>query len=269
MPLSNLEYVSLRLVRRYLLSDSVLLRYGAYLPYYRTNRNQSNPATLIDDYSRLLERRGWRASDCRVLEVGVGRTNSTGYEMAARFGLRTLDAFEPFVELSSREDARFLRDVAARYGLEPEVLRRRVRRIADLKALPAAGTDLILSNSVLEHVSDPRALFADFRRLLRPGGAMLHLVDYRDHFFKYPFHFLQFRKSTWDRFLNPGDLPGWRLYDHAEQLEAAGFAVEILESTTDSRAYAAIAPRVSPDYRKDDPRLQTCTAAIWAAVGPT
>ena len=35
---------------------------------------------------------------------------------------------------------------------------------------------------------------------------MLHVVDYRDHFFKYPLHFLQFSQNTWRRFLNPGRL---------------------------------------------------------------
>jgi hypothetical protein len=94
---------------------------------------------------------------------------------------------------------------------------------------------------------------------------MLHIVDYRDHFFKYPYHFLQFRKNTWNRWLNPGDLPVWRIYDHIEQLEAAGFTVRIFEEVRDLPEYAKIAEYVSSDYRREDERIAVLAAALWAS----
>ena len=82
--------------------------------------------------------------------------------------------------------------------------------------------DVVLSNSVLEHVQDLPALFAELARILAPGGVMLHRVDYRDHFFKYPFHFLLYPRWVWNWFLNPGDLPRWRYDDHAVRPPQAG-----------------------------------------------
>jgi SAM-dependent methyltransferase len=156
--------------------------------------------------------------------------------------------------------------VAARHNCSTSRLSTQVCRVRQLNAIEGGSIDLILSGSVLEHVSDPLALFAQLRRLLVPGGAMLHIVDYRDHFFKYPYHFLQFRKATWNRWLNPGDLPVWRLYDHLDQLKAAGFSTRVLAESRDREAYAAIAAHVSSDYNRDDERLQATFAALWAVA---
>lgn len=41
--------------------------------------------------------------------------------------------------------------------------------------------DIILSESVLEHVDDLEATYDFFRRSLAPNGAMVHLIDYSSH----------------------------------------------------------------------------------------
>ncbi|RYY13765.1 MAG: class I SAM-dependent methyltransferase, partial [Cytophagaceae bacterium] len=50
--------------------------------------------------------------------------------------------------------------------------------------LPAAGFDYHYSTNVLEHVPAPvlAGLLAEARRLLRPGGHLVHFVDLSDHF---------------------------------------------------------------------------------------
>ena len=52
-------------------------------------------------------------------------------------------------------------------------------------AIPAAdaSVDLLVSKSVLEHVSAGavEALVAETYRVLRPGGAAVHMIDLRDH----------------------------------------------------------------------------------------
>ncbi len=268
MLLSNVEYVPLRLLRRFVLREGLLLRFGAFLPYYRTNLNQADPARLADAYQRNLASARFSPTGLRLLEIGVGRTNSVAYEMSARFETQAFTVFEPFVGLSPAEDSKLLLKVAARHNRPADDLATRVHRIARLEAIEDGSINLILSSSVLEHVGDPRKLFARLRRILAPGGAMLHLVDYRDHFFKYPYHFLQFRKATWNRWLNPGDLPVWRLYDHLDQLEETGFSARVLEESSDPEAFAAIAAHVSADYPANDERLKTTTAAIWAVANP-
>lgn len=49
---------------------------------------------------------------------------------------------------------------------------------ADLARLPLAAesVDLIVSRSVFEHLTDPQPVYAEFERVLRPGGAALFLT---------------------------------------------------------------------------------------------
>lgn len=260
MLLSNFEYIPMRLLRRYVFRDSFLLRWGRFLPYYRTNSNQVDPGPLVSAYARHVS----LDSAAKILEIGVGATNSTGYEIAALNPRAQVVLFEPFVPLDANADARLLQQVASAHHCEAKALSMRVRRIKTLLDLPTASFDLALSSSVLEHVSDPAALFADLRRVLREDGLMLHLVDYRDHFFKYPFHFLQFSRATWDRWLNPGDLPRWRLYDHLDALQTTGFTVVLPETREDPKQLSKIGPFVSNDFRRHDPHLGTIFAAILA-----
>ena len=42
--------------------------------------------------------------------------------------------------------------------------------------LPDACVDVIMSRSVFEHLTDPEAVYREFRRLLRPGGVVIFLT---------------------------------------------------------------------------------------------
>jgi hypothetical protein len=87
-------------------------------------------------------------------------------------------------------------------------------------------------------------------RGLKPGAFMIHCIDYRDHFFKYPYHFLLFSKKTWDTFLNPGDLFRYRVSDHVNIMENAGFKVNALTGSKDSLEFEKIRTMVHPDFNK-------------------
>jgi hypothetical protein len=49
--------------------------------------------------------------------------------------------------------------------------------------MPTASIDVLISRTVLEHVpvSELKSFLTQFRRLVRPGGAMCHIVDNSDH----------------------------------------------------------------------------------------
>jgi len=60
--------------------------------------------------------------------------------------------------------------------------------------------DAILSRAVLEHLSDPLIALDDMMKTLRPGGIMVHRIDFRDHgMFSgcHPLTFLTFSKKCW------------------------------------------------------------------------
>ena len=253
------EYVALRMVRRFLVPERVLKRVGGFVPYYRTNLNEVDPRPVIELYERSLARAGLRIPpDPVILEIGSGATNSVGYALA-QGGLagstgRVL-LHEPYAELDREADERH------RAGLAAGVYQR-VERISTLAGVDAGSVDLILSHSVLEHLRDPAATIAELERVLAPSGVMLHVVDYRDHFFKYPFHFLLFSRASWERWLDPGDLPRWRLGDHLRMLRDRGLRADVLDTESLPREFAQVRERIHPDFDRADPNVAVARATL-------
>jgi SAM-dependent methyltransferase len=257
------EYVALRLARRFLMTDGMLKHVGGLLPYYRTNLNEVDARPVIALYERAIA-----ASDRQlppdpvILEVGSGATNSVGYALAqsrlAAGGRVVL--FEPFVPLDEAADAR------QRSALAPGVTQR-VQRISTLQGVAAGSVDLVLSHSVLEHVRDPASTLAELDRVMAPSGLMVHAVDYRDHFFKYPFHFLLFSRRSWERWLDPGDLPRWRLGDHLGHLRARGLRAEVLDARSLPDEFAKVAARIHPDFDLADPNVEVAQATLLVSRG--
>jgi len=254
----TLEYVALRVIRRFFFNEARLHALGRFLPHYRVNQGLTDPVAIAEAYAADLARLGVSVAGQRILEIGSGAANGAGYALMT-MGAAKVVCHEPYAALDVGLDAKHLAGLALRF---PDVKFSVVDRVQTLDGLPDGSIDVVVSNSVLEHVADPSALFASLARLLAPGGVMLHRVDYRDHFFKYPFHFLLFSKFAWKWFLNPGDLPRWRIDDHLAGLAAAGFATTILEAETDPEAFAQIAGRLHPDYRLRDPDALAVTRAV-------
>jgi len=257
----RLEYVSLRLVRRFLFTEGFANRVARWLPYYATNANERHPMQVVEQYARNLAKENLSISDKHVLEAGAGRTNTVGYGLL-HAGASEVTLLEPFVAFDMQRD-RALRDS------NPDIagtVDGRLTRVASFDQIPTGSVDLLLSTSVLEHVRDLPAFFAGCLRVLKPDGVMLHRVDYRDHFFKYPYAFLTFSDATWSRWLDPGDLPRWRLDDHVCAMSACGFHVEILDSSSQIAAFEQIKSQVIPRFRTG--RVDVTFAALLARQSP-
>ncbi|HSN28009.1 MAG TPA: class I SAM-dependent methyltransferase [Kofleriaceae bacterium] len=133
-------------------------------------------------------------------------------------------------------------------------------------ALPAHSVDLVVSRSVLEHEPPARlvALFAEARRILRPGGAIVHLIDCADHYAqgdprRGPLDYLALSDAEWARwntaFLHQNRL---RAPDFAALAREAGFA----DASIHVRRRAALdgialAPRFQA-YASDDVAITSC-----------
>jgi SAM-dependent methyltransferase len=259
-----LEYVALRLVRRFVFTERILKHVGGLVPYYRANANEVDARSVIELYARSLARSGRRLPENPViLEIGSGATNSVGYALA-RHPLAgpqgRIVLYEPFASLDDAADRRHRLDL-------PAAITQRVQRVSTLQGTASGSVDLVLSHSVLEHVRDPASTIAELDRVMAPTGVMLHCVDYRDHFFKYPFHFLLFAKRFWDRWLDPGDLPRWRLGDHLRLLQAAAFRTEVLDVETLPAEFAKVASRIHADFDRSDPNLAVARATLLVSRG--
>jgi SAM-dependent methyltransferase len=258
------EYVVLRLVRRFVFTQGMLKRVGRLVPYYRTNANEVDAPSVIELYERSLARSGRHVpANPVILEIGSGATNSVGYALARHplAGARgRIVLFEPFAGLDEAADRRHRADL-------PPGIAQRVQRVSTLRGIASGSVDLILSHSVLEHVREPASTMAELDRVMAPSGIMLHAVDYRDHFFKYPYHFLLFPKRIWDRWLDPGDLPRWRLGDHLKLLQAGGLRIEVLDVESLPAEFAKVASGIHPDFDRSDPNLAVARATLVVSRG--
>ena len=258
MERDKLEYVALRVVRRFFFGERSLHLLGRYLPHYRVNVGLTDPWAVAESYAADLAKVGVSVAGKRILEIGSGASNGPGYALAAMGAARVV-CHEPYVRFDVGLDAQNLAGLTVRF---PKVKFNVVHRIKDLAVIPDGCVDAVVSNSVLEHVADPRGLFSELARVMTPGGVMLHRVDYRDHFFKYPFHFLMFSKFAWKWFLNPGDLHRWRLDDHLSALAVTGFDTQLLACESDPEAFAQVADRLHPDFEQRDPAMLAVTKAV-------
>lgn len=263
MTFGDLEYVTLRLVRKFIFTQQFLVKHGHRVPFWRANANQADPFWIIERYQRPLKAKGILVAGKNLVEVGVGATNSTAYAFAS-LGAGSVVCVEPFEPLDPAADQIQLKMVADKSGIPAETLARRVTRVRTMDEVEETTADLVLSHSVLEHVDPLDPFFLSLKKCLKPNGEAVHFVDYRDHFFKYPYHFLKFRATTWNRWLNPGDLPRWRIYDHLESLARTGWEAEVPVSEIEVHEKAAVEGKVSPDFRLGDERLWITQAGLWS-----
>ncbi len=243
---SNIEYVTLRLIRRWMVPDALLARLARLLPdrYLASCVGLGQPAQIVARWEQAVRPFARSFDGLDILEIGAGAANATGEVLLGR-NAKSWIGMDPF--------------------FAPNGEGGRLARTRSLENIPDAGIDAIVSHSVLEHVEDGQTLFAQCRRVLKPGGFMIHIVDYRDHFFKYPFHFLQFSGDAW-RWLNPGDLPRWRLYDHLRQLADAGFTTSVVSRKIDDDAFAVIRPHVARDFVVDDPDVAVVEGVLFSTA---
>lgn len=259
--LTNVEYVALRLVRRFLLPRS-LHRLGRLLPYYKANVAETDPESVLRLYRSWLQRIGHSLQGKRVVELGSGSTNAAGYALASD-GAAQVWCVEPYAALDPELDKALLARLVIAKGQAGAEIAAKVTRCASLEEVGPGKADLILSHSVLEHVQEFAVLCETMRSVLARDGNMLHVVDYRDHFFKYPLHFLQFSTRTWQRFLDPGDLPRWRLGDHLRGLRGEGFVVKVIErDIAKSDDVELVRDSVSIDFDPSDADLWVLRAVL-------
>lgn len=117
--------------------------------------------------TRLLERLElMKITPQRVLEVGSG-TGFCSTQLAARY---------PQARLIALDIAHgMLQHTRQRFGWWQRQRRRPGFVCADAEALPLAdaSVDLVFSNVTIQWCSDPDTTFAEFRRVLKPGGLLL------------------------------------------------------------------------------------------------
>ncbi len=140
---------------------------------------------------------------------------------------------------------------------------------ADQPGPPAESVDLILSHSVMEHVTDLPAAYAAMFRWLRPGGMVSHQIDFQSHALA----------EEWNGHWAFSD-PVWRIIAgrrpyllnrepwsvHEQALTAAGF--EIVHVLTNTAPSEVPRSRLASRFRDLSEADLTCKGTLVQAVKP-
>ena len=266
---ARLEYWTMRSLRRatpQALVDGLLDR-GLFL---QPGRETSAPRALAEDYARRAEGLGVSLADADVFVVGFGGSYGIGVHLL-ELGARRVVLQDPFApERSGRNDA-LPREVRERYreALATDRLAVVHEHVHDHAAGAPRTADLVLSHSVLEHVSDLDALVKGCRAFMRPDGANIHSIDLRDHYFRYPFEMLCYSEYTWRHFLNASNnLNRLRIPDY-ERIFAAHFDQVTIEPFLWLRdEFRASKARIRPEFLSGDDEVDA-VGEIWLEARQT
>lgn len=141
----------------------------------------------------------------KILELGPGNSRIMGYNLLMHGATEVflLDKY-PRIQKSHRqqryEDEEIIY-LAKKYTQAPPSHRLQLLT-GDICTRHPGQVDLIISNSVLEHIRNLDETIGCMAALLNEGGYMYHTIDLRDHFnFATPFLFYKYEEDTWNRYL--------------------------------------------------------------------
>lgn len=125
--------------------------------------------------------------------------------------------------------------------------------IRDVKPADLAPVDLIISNSVYEHLDDVEGITHSLAALTKHDGLHIHFIDLRDHYFKYPFEMLTFSERVWKSFLNPtSNLNRLRLRDYQRIFSESFQKVDTLVLDRCEKEFGAVHKRIRPEFLTGD-----------------
>jgi len=148
----------------------------------------------------------------------------------------------------------------------------------DAAAHPSGSVDLVLSRATFEHVPLAQLchFFAEFHRILAPGGMMTHVIDNSDHWqHRDPslsrLNFLQIdgRSLFWRlaQFNPQGFQNRLRHDDYIRLMEAHGFRVAVARGEPDPRSLADLPGLpLQPEFRAKAPRDLAVLISLFVAV---
>ncbi len=273
--MSNLKYISARAIRHFLPEGAVsfLLKHSLII---RPGLETLTPEKAVKRYVEKLNQHKIVLTGKRVLIFGYGGNLTIGC-LLLEAGARQVVLCEregfPFdlhyEELGKRFPQYFIRE-ADRFTLNPQSIILYHGDIAKLAADKSAEkNDLVLSTSVFEHLTKPDIVTNALARLTSASGSHLHFIDLRDHYFKYPFEMLCYRKSTWERWLNPtSNLNRFRISDYRTMFNRCFSETKIVADERDMQNFLIARARIQKQFVSGDDEEDSTTQIHLLASNP-
>jgi hypothetical protein len=270
----HLDYLLLRTVRHFLPASAArgLLRRGLVI---RPGLETSDPQAAVARYVSSLAACGRSLEGRQVMVFGYGGRFGVACGLLARGAGRVVlcDPYAPPDEAHNRallpEFQTYLLAKNGSVQPRPEFISLLQADIRDERLLRSmAMQDLVLSSSVYEHLDDADGITDALRRWTAPGGAHMHFIDLRDHYFKYPFEMLCYDENAWRRWLNPGsNLNRLRYLEYKGIFERHFNRVEIEVLSRDLPGFERARPRIRPEFLSGDALIDSATSVqVFAEV---
>ncbi len=264
------EYLLLRLARHFMPAwiSRFLLQHGWFI---RPGLETADPRAAVERYRVALEKQGFALAEKRILVFGYGGHFGVGVELL-RLGAVHVVLRDRYATLDHRRNL----DLLPEYGdylarSQGEVLPRPefitllhddIRQAAKVTRRGIQPVDIVLSTSVYEHLPGEEidGITAALAALTKSDGIHLHIIDLRDHFFKYPFEMLTFPDRVWRNWLNPtSNLNRYRLQDYRRVFEQHFQYVEIRVMERDVAAFERARPRIRLEFLSGDANADAAT----------
>jgi SAM-dependent methyltransferase len=209
----RLNYVFQRhVLRSFPVGDASLRQKFARAVHHLAAYEEHGPGVSAAEATFFEFGAGWDlAIPLAYAQLGVGHQVLIDIRPSARTELvsETISAFERLRPDLEEIAGRNLRDLGGPIASLAELEARfGIRYLAPCDAratgLPAGSVDFVSSTDTCEHIpaADLAAIFAECRRLLRPGGAFSCRIDLQDHYAYFDsglsrYNFLRFSDRTW------------------------------------------------------------------------
>ena len=253
-----LNYLALRIVRRHL-PDAVVRSLLRRRIIIKPGLETSDPAAAVQRFLDAISQAGESVGGKRILIFGYGGNFGVGLGLL-QAGARHVVLVDPYARPArdanlalARRGSPYLTASGGEVVPVPEYLTVVNAPVGKYLADGVPPVDVVLSNSVLEHVDDVAETVPLLARATSPQGRQFHFVDMRDHFFRYPFEMLCYVDRVWRGVLNPGsNLNRLRAWDYERIFSASFPKVAVRALASDLAAFRKARPRIRPEFLSGD-----------------
>lgn len=200
--------------------------------YDATALKYLNKAIFLKKY---LDNHGISIHGKTILDFGSGQSQNL-MRMMILYGAKKAYTFDKYID--SKNDVMFMKNLNNWLKIldmfpQENLDNAKAIHVSSLSDIPKESIDLIVSFSVLEHISHPEEEIEALISILSPEGQMVHFIDFRDHSdFSKPLNFLRYDNETWNS-MNPPNVfthtNRYRLCDFERLFEKKQMKISVSE----------------------------------------
>ena len=233
------------------------------------------PELAAERYESALQSHGETFQKKRVLVLGYGGFLGLCVSVLDR-GAKHVLLLDPYADLKHRDN----QNLAWRYSdyltlksnqtlPNPDWITILPMHVTDYVDTDPIPVDLVISSSVYEHLSDPGQITTGLAGVTAENGYHVHIIDLRDHYFKFPFEMLCYSRSTWERLLNPSsNLNRLRLWEYESVFKQYFENVQVDILTEDRESFRSIRERIRPEFLSGDETVDSASKIQVIASKP-